>query len=207
MATKITFSFKAGGSPQVIIMDATLQEIYESKADITDFPVEVGSNIADGIRRRPVGLTIDGLVTDFPLASDGRSFTPSSAVFGLARPSAEETRSKSVLATLEKLQEDGVIFKVETGLKQYKDMGLENIRVTRDKTTGNSIRAMLTMKALKIVQSQTVTVVKAGTPKAGGKVSGGKQSAKQSSAANQKKASIFLEDVVKPLQKLYSGGK
>ncbi len=57
---------------------------------------------------------------------------------------------------LEKIQEDGTLVDVITTLKEYSNMALTALSVTRDAATGNVMNAQLTLR--KIFQVSTLTV-------------------------------------------------
>lgn len=182
MALKLEFSFIEGGAVESIIVDATMKETHTSTADITDFPVEVGANVSDNIRKKPNGLQIEALVSDFPLQSAGRAQSPSGAAPGTERPPTQERRSTGVHAKLEQLQNEGRTVTVTTGLKTYKSMGISSVTVNRDKTLKNGLVLSITMKELILLASQTVLVVKVGDPKGMKKTTDGKKTGHEVSA-------------------------
>lgn len=193
MATKIQLVFQDSGVIDTIVLDATIKESYAITADVTDFPVEEGSDIADNIRRKPDGLTIEGVVTDFPLKNDGRFQTSSGGATGSQRlpaPVPSEARSRAVLKTFEQWIDNGQLLQIETGLKRYKNMAPTSITPSRDKDTKNALRFSLTFKSVVVASLQTVSVKPVNEPKAKTKKPDGKKTGKDADTAQKDKRSI-----------------
>src|SRR5713101_5273233 len=51
----------------VITIDATLQEVHKADAEVTEHPVELGADITDHVRPKPVELRIEGIISDTPI--------------------------------------------------------------------------------------------------------------------------------------------
>lgn len=61
------------GSGQVVFFDLVMSEGHEATADVTEHPVETGSNIADHVRPNPEILNLELYVTNTPVTElDGR---------------------------------------------------------------------------------------------------------------------------------------
>ncbi len=194
MALRIQFNFVDGNQLETIAMDATLKETYDMTAEITDFPVEGGADISDNIRKKPTGLQLDCIVADFPLKNEGRAQVSSGAPEGFSRPPAQLGRAKSVLDKLEELQAKGRPVSVQTGLgKTYPKMGIESIKLDRDKSISKGLRLAITLKTIIIATSQTVLIQKARDPIGKGKVTDGKKTGTEPTEPQKKKASLILD--------------
>ncbi len=147
------------GALEVIDFDASLTEGHNFSAEITDYPVESGSNVTDNIRAKPVMLRLETFVADFPLNNDGRSKTSSGAV--TQQKKASNARAKGAWAQLQQWQIDGQTLEVNTGIKRYTDMVIQDIELPRDKTVAKGLRITITLKQIRIVATQTVAVTKA----------------------------------------------
>jgi hypothetical protein len=55
------------GSSIIVQFDLTLSEGHEATAEVTDHPVETGSNVADHIRANPPSLNLELYVTQTPI--------------------------------------------------------------------------------------------------------------------------------------------
>ncbi len=56
----------------IVVFDQTQSEGHEATAEVTEHPVEQGSNIADHVRQNPIGLTLEMFVTNTPIEDIGR---------------------------------------------------------------------------------------------------------------------------------------
>ncbi len=202
MALQIQFTFLEGTKLESIVMDATLKETHDLTADISEFPVEKGSDVNDNIRKKPDGLQVECIVSDFPLSNDGRSQVSSGAPAGSSRPVATKGRSNDVLTKLNQLMEEGRTVDVFTGLRKYRNMGVAAVRVNRDKATKGGLSLSLTLKALNIVKSQTATVQRV-EPKAKAVVKGGPKTSTQASAAQTDRAKSVITVVKDALGKAF----
>ena len=54
---------------QAIVVDATIEEQHSDTADVTDHPVEEGSDASDGLQNKPPALTLTVFVTNTPIIS------------------------------------------------------------------------------------------------------------------------------------------
>jgi hypothetical protein len=52
-----------------LTFDATISEAHDREADVTDYPVEEGANVADHVRPRPKTLTLETFVSNEPIGS------------------------------------------------------------------------------------------------------------------------------------------
>lgn len=144
-----------------IVLDASLSELHESDADVTEFPVEQGSDITDNVRLLPSGLKVEALITDFSLAG------PSNSNAGTKRAHASGFAgyAKGTYAALEDYQAKATLVNVETGLKSYQNMVIKSLSTPRDAHTGkNAVRTTIILKRILIAQSQSV-VIKQSDPK------------------------------------------
>lgn len=151
-----------------LVIDAALSELHTSDAEVTEFPVEEGSDITDNIRLKPKGLKVEALICDFHLRS--RDGLPTPGWFSTGK--LKDVDAKTSLAKLENYQANGTLINVETGLKAYQDMVIESMSTPRDVkisigngSTAGALKTTIVLKSIIIAQSQTV-VVKQADPKA-----------------------------------------
>jgi hypothetical protein len=60
------------GQSLIVTFDLVVSEGHESTSEVTEHPVERGSNIADHVRQNPQGLTLELYVTNTPIEDLGR---------------------------------------------------------------------------------------------------------------------------------------
>lgn len=190
---KLQFAFSQGGKLQTMTFDATIKEVFDHTADVTDYPVEEGSNISDHIREKPSGLILDAVITDNPLQNDGRSKASSGNTDESRRPAQEEDRSLTAFETLVSLQNKGIAIGVYTGLKDYPKMGLTGIHTEKNKDTKNGWRGTLTLKAITVVSSESVVVTTVNEPKGKAKKTDGKKTPKEANDNQKKRAALSVE--------------
>lgn len=205
MALKLQFAFVEGTALQAIVMDATLSENHGFAAEVTDFPVEEGSDKTDNVRPKPIVLRIDAFVSDFPLQSN---ITQQLAAGAFSqRPTAELRRSQNVLDTLIRLKDAGDTMTVTTGIRTYKNMVISNIDVNRDKNIAQGIRMNISMREIQVVQTQTVQIV-AAEPKGQNKQADGHKSKKEATPTESAKATLgaqTLDGIKAGFSKLLGG--
>lgn len=149
-----------------VALDASVHEKHLTQVDITDSPVEQGSDVSDSLRKKPAELTIEGVVTNFPLAG-GPSQTivvsdqdaePESDFQFVSSSSWTQGRAEAAYDTLERLAGSSTLFQVVTSLRVYDNMTLRLLEVPRDATTGHALRFTAHFKELKIVNNATVQI-------------------------------------------------
>lgn len=128
--------------------DCTVSEDHNSEAVVTDSPLDTGASLGDHMFVKPRELSLVGIVSNTPLyllsATD-----PFSAATGARRINA--------LAMLEKLQDDGVLFDVQTGMKLYKNMALRKISVTDNHANAGWGKFNLSLQQVTVTSTQLAT--------------------------------------------------
>ena len=130
-----------------IEIDATISETHGSSIVVTSNPVEFGADINDHRIIQPKTLSIVGRVSDNVLGIE--AFT---TFFG-----GSSSRSKGAWQDLITLQETGEPFDVQTGLKLYTSMVLENLTSTQNAKTANVLDFSATIRELRIVATELTT--------------------------------------------------
>jgi len=143
MSVLVTFE-----SGTVIEFDAAPQVTHEAQADVTDWPVESGTQISDHATVKPKTLSVTGFVSVRPL----RAIQPA------AMPDKERAAwaDASVLDALERRTP----LKVSTSLRTYSQMLLTSYQAPQTLEDSGGIRMTLAFKEIKTVESQTVSVKK-----------------------------------------------
>lgn len=116
-----------------IELDASIDESHTAVNEITEFPVEVGINITDHVRRQPDRVTIRGIVTDHPIQ-----------LGGALRSGRSLEAYQDFLVMLN--QADLVI--VVTTLRQYSNMIVESMTVPRTNTLGGAVEFTLVLREI-----------------------------------------------------------
>jgi hypothetical protein len=127
--------------------DCTVSENHESDATITTHPLDTGASLGDHMFVNPRTLTVVGIVSNTPLyllTADPFSASPNA-------------RRVNALAMLERLQDDGVLFDVQTGLKLYQNMALKNIQTPDDKKNAGWGKFTLKLQQVTVSSTQIAT--------------------------------------------------
>lgn len=127
-----------------LVFDATLRESHTLEIELTENPIELGSEVADHMFVKAKRLTIAAGVSDVTL-----------------HPTAQDlfqgpSRSQAALQLLESLQESGEPFSIQTGLKLYTNMMCTVIRADQDKDSDGVFLFEADFKEAQIVTTQTV---------------------------------------------------
>jgi len=159
----------------ILTVDATLQEQHSAEVDITENPVEVGANLTDHQRPKPVVVTIDGVVTNTPIDSGAfglvqaaaQALTPvvgfaksaaaaGAALVGQATGNVTPTRAQEAFSRLNYIRNNGLLLVIKTPLKTYYNMAMQSLNVVRDPRTGDALRFLAVFKEIITAQSKTV---------------------------------------------------
>ncbi len=138
----------------IVQLDASIDEVHTDDAEITDHPVEEGSDISDHIRKLPPTIQINGIVTDTPIAFLA-SATASSPLTTNIIPSLG-TRSFDAYQELLTVMEMGETVDVITSLRDYELMAIKNLSVNRNKDKGKCLDVTITLRQITIASSLTM---------------------------------------------------
>lgn len=133
----------------ILQFDCSLSEVHTDEAEVTEHPVESGANIADHIRKLPATIEINGLVTDTPIAILA-SVTAKSPVQGALLPS--QKRSDDAYALLQQFMENGALINVSTSLRDYNNMAITSLSVTRDAANGQVLNCVASLREVFIAK-------------------------------------------------------
>lgn len=121
------------GKVGTIDLSATLSEGHSRTADVTEYPVEKGSDVADHVRPKPAVLKMEAVVTGQKSVGDA-------------------------WAALEKLLDDGNPITVVTAMKKYDNMALISLDAARESRLGGALKFSATFRTIVLVSSKTKTV-------------------------------------------------
>lgn len=146
------------GSPTLaqvglVQFDCSLEETHIDEAEITSHPVEVGSDISDHIRKLPVAIQLNGLVTETPIVLLASLFAKSPLVIDL---NPTDTRTESAYGELRRIMDDGETVDVITSLREYTNMAITSMSVVRNRDNGNVLNC--TLNLVEIIQATAFAV-------------------------------------------------
>jgi len=139
-----------------LFLDATIEERYQSKVEITQNPVEFGASINDHRIRIPDKYIVSGRVSDTPISgsisSDLRGGNDQWAAGN------EETRSKSAWSILKEIKDESEPFTIESGLQRYDNMMIVSLTAQQSAKNANALDFTAECTQVIIVSTQDVAV-------------------------------------------------
>lgn len=169
---------------EIIELDVSIEETHEGASDVTDYPVELGPNIADNSRPRPRMLSIHGAVTGTPIDIGAAYATP---------PAVKAQRGKVAWTTLDKWRRQGDRLYVTTSFFGYVDMVITSITVPRNSQNTDGVEFTLAFKQVFTVKSRTVDKPKRAEKKPA--TNNGKKGTEKTNEALQDKSDSTLYDL------------
>lgn len=137
-----------------IKIGVTIEEDHQDDLQITEHPVEKGSQINDHAFKLQPEVTIQCGWSNSDLAA--LTGTLEALFSGGSLPSADYV--STVYSQLLALQETRQPFDVVTSLRLYSNMLFKSLRVTKDQKTGQALSVTATLKQIRIVQTQATTL-------------------------------------------------
>lgn len=139
-------------SVDALELDATLSETHSSESEVTEHPVETGSNIVDHVRPKPESLTLEGIISNTPVDEKTRTKV-GKAVKGATG------RAEAALIALRRMRDEGRLVIVATRHRTYSNMVLVSLSVPRDAKLGDVVRFSATFKQVRIVSTRMTDVL------------------------------------------------
>jgi hypothetical protein len=151
--SELVFGSKVRAQVGFVQFDCMLSETHSDEATVTDHPVEEGANISDHIRKGPASLELNGIVTNTPIVYLA-SLQAISPIEGDLTP--VQDRAELAYAELRRIMEDGETVDVVTSFRNYENMALTGMSVTRDAATGQVLNCSLSLREITVAVTQTV---------------------------------------------------
>jgi hypothetical protein len=160
------------GALQIIDIDASEEQVFESTAEVTDHTVESGASISDHVRPGGDTITVQGIVSNTPIAQ------PAFGMDGAAvesRPLSLRVGGKEVQATTEQwsqrfdrvkavdrqvqlLKNQGQLCTLRTSLRVVSNVVIQGYSVTRSTAVGNALQFTLSVRKMRLASVQVVPV-------------------------------------------------
>jgi hypothetical protein len=148
------------------LAQVTLREKHSDELEMTDHPVEQGSQITDHAFMKPVEVIIECAWSNSPQAKgliDGLVSAATSTVAGVSAIFSGNSidQVRDVYQRLLALQRSRVLIDVFTGKRTYSNMLIKSLETETDKETANVLRCTVHLREVIIAQVQTVSAVPA----------------------------------------------
>ena len=142
----------------VIQFDAAIEETYLDEAEVTEHPIEDGSNPADHIRKLPETYELTGRITNTPIVYLASVFGQSPVKNAFDAPSLpiQEDRVTDGYGLLRQIQDTGTLSDISTSLRDYQDMAITSLTVRRNAETGQVLDCTVSLKKVKKAKALSV---------------------------------------------------
>jgi hypothetical protein len=162
-------------------IDAAISEDHTFDSDVTDHPVETGSEITDNIQPKPIQVTLDCLVSDTPIGpiAEARGDIDTNGQL-ILRPSSD------AYALMIGIRDKREPVTIATSLQVFENMALVSLSVPRNAQNGESLRFKAVFKQIKYITNLRTTVPVA-VPRCMTKEQIGNKSAKENKDVKAKK--------------------
>jgi len=201
-------------NPAILEIDATTTMTHDRSSTPTKNPIEDGSDITDHITIDNDRLSIDGVISENPIALIQSVQTIlSQRALGLAAEATgisqgllagvsgsvgallfdNNNRPENSFRILEELHRNRLPFKIVTELGKYDNVILLKLSIPQTAREGDSIKFSATFEQIKIVKTLTVTITSADTAHtANKKTDAGSQSSKEAAKSVEVKSSVIF---------------
>lgn len=134
-----------------IAFDATVSERHEGKMTITEHPVEKGANVADHAQREPDVIDINGIVSNHPIllnfVEDLQPIVPGGD---------PENRAQDAFDEFTRLKDTAALLSVATEIRDYTDMMIQSVSVTRDAPRRHILDMGLTLREFRRASVESI---------------------------------------------------
>lgn len=137
----------ANGNLFSLDLDVTQDEIHEWDNEVTQYPVEIGSQITDHIQPMPDRITISGIISNSSIGE-----------VALGKINNGDDLVQDAFDLLRKLMDDRILLTVYTRYKVYTDMALKSCNIPADAAIGDSIKFKMEFVNVRLVNTQTIDV-------------------------------------------------
>lgn len=131
-----------------IEFDALITSTESLASDIPQYPVEDGYEVSDTMILKPLALEMTVFVSNTPVTHLQR--------FGGAENC--KTRIDDVVAQLKKMRADKKLVTITTNDATYKNMGLENMSISKSLEVGYARQIPLSFKEVIVTSTETVAI-------------------------------------------------
>jgi hypothetical protein len=172
MSISLLFGRRKVGQIGELVLDAVLTEKHSYVNEVSQYPVEDGSDINDNIRKLPDEITINGMVSNTPIdilqASKTEVVQKTEGGVEVKNLTRSDVLNRVELAqdillrisgrTINGEPKDPELVDVVTGLRVYKNMAITNLEIPRDIAVGQAIKFDAALREVRKVKSESVEI-------------------------------------------------
>lgn len=130
--------------------DVFEKEVHKFANEVSNYAVEVGSDVTDNVRSLPDALTIEAAVSDTPFGAIAQD--PTRVGVG------DLSISQDAFNRLKKMRNDKLPLSVVTSLGTYTSMEIQSFEVTREPKSFKGLVFTIQFQKVVIVENKRVTV-------------------------------------------------
>lgn len=136
----------------IVQFDAMLTETHMNEAEVTDHPVELGSDVTDNVKMHPRSIELNGLISNTPIEFLASITAPSPLDMSPGPPMQSYDRTGDAYGELLRMMSyNAGIVPVSTTLESYDNMAITSCVIHRDAENGNVLNATLRLREIKKV--------------------------------------------------------
>lgn len=188
-----------------VTLDASFSQAHGLEADVTDHPVEDGSDISDNHRAKPKIVQIVGQVSDSPIQT---GFPLQTAISSVGSLIAGDDPVQAAWDTFNRYFDDSELITISTSLREYQKCMIVSLSVPRDAKTGKVLRFTLNVKQIRVVTTASTTLIPVADTTTGKKGEEGKKKSrgnKQAKDASDQQSQSFAAKALDKGASFFSG--
>lgn len=150
------------------LIDCSISENHTFESQVTEYPVESGSNISDNIRPMPITVEMECLVSNSPIGvmKDFRD-TISAAPPGGGSGDDGTKPSVAIYEKLQVIRKNRKPVTIRTSIRTFERMVLKNLTIPRSGKSGDDLRFSATFQQIDTVENKRS--IRVSTPIGNGK--------------------------------------
>lgn len=139
------------------LLDVSLSEDHTFESDVTDYPVESGGSVSDNIRPKPIKVSIKGVITDTPLASNINSQGLNGLEFAeLVQEEGFDNAvqflpSQLAYEFLKTVWQSQDVVQIRTSMGTFENMAMTSLEIPRSKETTGGLQFTATLQQIQKV--------------------------------------------------------
>lgn len=168
-ATRVSL-FDQENPNEALEFDAIMREKHSGSTEVTDHPIEGGSDIADHIKTKPDRLSLEVVVSDHPII-----FARSQNATGAVAGGDANNRSKDAYEFVVRKRKAGRKMKIALRIREYSDMLILSEDLPVDASKGNIAAMTIELRSIVIAKTDAVDAPKPRNPARKPKATSGKK--------------------------------
>jgi len=132
------------------LMDVSLNETHEFESEVTEYPVESGSNISDNVRPKPITVSMECLVSNNPIGFLADSRGP-----GSGSPSDPVD---DAYQHLQKIRDAREPVTIRTSLRTFDNMVLKGLSIPRSQGRGDELRFTANFQQIQVIENKRTRI-------------------------------------------------